>query len=197
MDREKIEQIRKELSIPLTYALKLLKDNQNDVSAAIINFHTDNIEKVIQATECKMSVAQDAYQYCNFDVQKAIIEIKSQVMLITTRDNQQKIKNEIGFILWAETEGSKTSSNDIFIPAHDFDYILDAFKVACNNTLSKNNFDVCGYNYLDHHTCNVILNAMLKIPANNLAVEKFLIALISWWSDQLKRAKYIVVYGNL
>ncbi|MFV5264908.1 hypothetical protein ACMUMS_15295 [Acinetobacter courvalinii] len=47
MDREKIEQIRKELSIPLTHAIKLLKENQNDVSAAIINFHQDNIEKVI------------------------------------------------------------------------------------------------------------------------------------------------------
>jgi hypothetical protein len=47
MDREKIEQIRKELSIPLTYAIKLLKENQNDIPAAIINFHKDNIEKLV------------------------------------------------------------------------------------------------------------------------------------------------------
>lgn len=202
MDREKIEQIRKELSIPLTYAIKLLKENQNDVSAAIINFHQDNIEKVIQATECQISVARDIYQCCNFDVEKTIKKIQSLVMLLTTRENQQKIKNEIGFILWAESEGHKTSSNDIFIPVHDFDYVLDAFRVACSvdqlsNTLSGNNFDVCGYNYLDHHTCTVIFNEMLKIPANNLAIEKFLKALISWWRDQLKHAKYIVVYGNL
>lgn len=202
MDREKIEQIRKELSIPLTHAIKLLKENQNDVSAAIINFHQDNIEKVIQATECQISVAQDTYQCCNFDVEKAIKKIQSQVILLTTRENQQKIKNEIGFILWAESEGHKTSSNDIFIPMHDFDYVLDAFKITCSvdqldNSLSKTSFDVCGYNYLDHHTCTAILNAMLKIPTNNLVVENFIKALISWWRDQLSIAEYIVVYGNL
>ncbi|VXA56489.1 conserved hypothetical protein [Acinetobacter proteolyticus] len=202
MDREKIEQIRKELSISLTYAIKLLKENQNDVSASIINFHKDNIEKVIQATKCEISVAQDSYQCCNFDVDKAVKKIQSQVMVLTTRENQQKIKNEIGFILWAESEGHKTSSNDIFIPVHDFDYVLDVFKIACSvdqldKSLSKTSFDVCGYNYLDHHTCTVIFNEMLKIPTNNLAIEKFLKALISWWHDQLNNAEYIVVYGNL
>lgn len=202
MDSEKIKQIRNELSIPLVTAIKLLKENQNDVSTAIINFHKNNIEKVIQATECQTSVAEDTYQHCNFDVEKSIKKIKSQVMLLTTRENQQEIKNEIGFILWAETEGSKTSSNDIFIPVHDFDYVLDAFKITCSvdqsdKPLSKNNFDVCGYNYLDHYTCTAILNAMLKIPSNNLVVEKFMKALISWWHDQLSNAEYIVVYGNL
>ena len=202
MDREKIDQIRKELSISLTNAIKLLKENQNDVSASIINFHKDNIEKVIQATKCEVSVAQDSYQCCNFDVDKAVKKIQSQVMLLTTRENQQKIKNEIGFILWAESEGHKTSSSDIFIPVHDFDYVLDAFKIACSvdqlgNSLSKTSFDVCGYNCLDHHTCIVILNAMLKISANNSTIEKFIKALISWWRDQLDHAECIIVYGNL
>ena len=90
MDREKIEQIRNELSIPLTYAIKLLKENQNDVSTSIINFHKDNVEKVIYATKCKISVAQDTYQYCNFDVEKAIKRIESQVTLLTARENQKK-----------------------------------------------------------------------------------------------------------
>lgn len=202
MEREKIEQIRHELSISLIYAIKLLKENQNDVAASIISFHNDNIEKVVQATNCEVSVAQDSYQYCGFNVDKAIKKIKSQVMLLTTRESQKKIKNEIGFLLWAESEGHKTSTNDIFIPMQDFDYVLDAFKIACSddqldNSLSKTSFDVCGYNYLDHHTCTAILNAMLKIPTNNLVVENFIKALISWWRDQLNNTEYIVVYGNL
>jgi len=92
MDRERIEQIRKELSIPLTYAIKLLKENQNDVPASIINFHQDNIQKIIQATDCQISVAQEIYLYCNFDVEQSIRKIKSQVILLTTRENLKKNK---------------------------------------------------------------------------------------------------------
>ena len=196
MDREKIEQIRKELSIPLTHAIKLLKENKNDVSAAIINFHQDNIEKVIQATECQSSVAQDTYQYCNFDVEKAIKRIKSQVTLLTARENQKKIKNEIGFILWAESEGTKTSSNDIFIPVQDFDCILKVFQaVSASNPQSS--FDMCGQNYLDRETSLCILNEIKKIQTNNSQINNFLGLVITWWNEQLSDAEFIVVYGNL
>ncbi|ENW08450.1 hypothetical protein [Acinetobacter beijerinckii] len=196
MDREKIEQLRKELSISLTYAIKLLKENQNDVSASIINFHKDNIEKVIQATKCEISVAQDSYQCFNFDVDKAVKKIQSQVMVLTTRENQQKIKNEIGFILWAESEGTKTSPNDIFIPVQDFDCILKIFQaVSASNPQSS--FDVCGENYFDHETSLCILNEIKKIKTNNSQINNFLGLLITWWNEQLSDAEFIVVYGNL
>ena len=41
MDREKIEQIRKELSIPLTYAIKLLKENQSIKEVAFATGFSD------------------------------------------------------------------------------------------------------------------------------------------------------------
>lgn len=196
MDREKIEQIRNELSIPLAYAIRLLKENQNDVSAAIVGYHEDNIQKIIQATGCQISVAQEIYLHCNFDVEQSIRKIKSQVILLTTRENQQRIKNEIGFILWAESEGTKTSSNDIFIPVQDFDCILKVFHdVSASNQQSS--FDLCGENYFDHEMSLCILNEIKKIQTNNSQINNFLGLVITWWNEQLSDAEFIVVYGNL
>lgn len=196
MDREKIDQIRSEFSIPLAYAIKLLKENQNDVSAAIVGYHKDNIQKITQATDCQISVAQEVYQHCNFNVEKSIKKIKSQVMLLTTRENQQKIKNEIGFILWAESEGTKTSPNDIFIPVQDFDCILKIFQ-AMSASNPQSSFDVCGENYFDHEMSLCILNEIKKIKTNNSQINNFLGLVITWWNEQLSDAEFIVVYGNL
>lgn len=196
MDREKIEQIRKELSISLTYAIKLLKENQNDVSAAIVGYHKDNIQKIIQVTDCQISVAQEIYLNCNFDVEQSIRKIKSQVILLTTRENRKKIKNEIGFILWAESEGTKTSSNDIFIPVQDFDCILKVFQAVSASNL-KSSFNMCGENYFDHETSLCILNEIKKIKTNNSQINNFLGLVITWWNDQLSDAEFLVVYGNL
>ncbi|MEN8322077.1 hypothetical protein [Acinetobacter junii] len=196
MDREKIDQIRREFSIPLAYAIKLLKENQNDVSAAIVGYHKDNIQKITQATDCQISVAQEVYQHCNFNVEKSIKKIKSQVMLLTTRKDQQIIKNEIGFILWAESEGKKINSNDIFIPVQDFDCILKVFQAVSASNL-QSSFDMCGENYFDHETSLCILNEIKKIQMNNSQINNFLGLVITWWNEQLSDAEFIVVYGNL
>lgn len=196
MDREKIDQIRSEFSIPLAYAIKLLKENQNDVSAAIVGYHKDNIQKITQATDCQISVAQEVYQHCNFNVEKSIKKIKSQVMLLTTRKDQQIIKNEIGFILWAESEGKKINSNDIFIPIQDFDYLINIFKDVLSSD-TRSSFDMCGDNYFDRQTSFSILNKMMGSQVNNSQIDTFLQSVSTWWSEQLINAEYIVVYGNL
>ncbi|ENW96895.1 MAG: hypothetical protein KAZ18_01625 [Acinetobacter sp.] len=196
MDREKIEQIRNELSIPLIYAIKLLNENQNNVSAAVNNFHKENIEKVIQATKCNTVIAQEIYQNSNFDVEKSIRKIKSHVITLTTRENQQRVKNEIGFIVWAESQGKKTNTNDIFIPIKDFDYILKAFQEVLASD-RQSSFAMCGDNYFDRETSLFILNEIQKIQINNPQINDFLETVINWWSEQLIDAEFIVVYGNL
>lgn len=206
MDREKIEQIRKELSIPLTYAIKLLKENQNDIPAAIINFHKDNIEKLVEMTECEPILAQTQYQAFACNLEKALSSIHSiqqepSTVIFTTGVNKQKISGEIGIFVWKEPKPIDQREQRAFIPLDDFKHLLDIFNgvFPLENPIytEDQSFDICGHNFIDCLACQIIIKKIKEIETYDQPLKDFLQEVVTWLEQLLEDTEHLVFYGNL
>ena len=205
MDSEKIKILRNKIAIPLDIAIKLLKDNNGNIEESEREFHNNNIKVISVLAECDFETAKESYNFCKYDITKAVEKINSKQVIITTRENPAQ-RNEIGFILWPENkdgENYKTKKrNDVFIPTSDFDYVINEFKSVfpLENPWNKNiekKFDVCGHNYFDKKTCLIIIEKIKQTKTDESIIAKFKNELIEWLNDKLKYADYLVVYGNL
>ncbi len=205
IDIEKVNVLRNKIAIPLNLAIELLNANNGDICASEQEFHNLNIDKISTLAECDFETAKENYDFCKYDITKAIDRINSKQVIITTRENPTP-RNEIGFILWPENKDGKNyktkKRNDAFIPSADFDYVINEFKSVFPLTdpwdkTIEEYFDVCGHNYFDSKTCRIIMERIKKLKAGEPKVNKFLKQLIDWWDDKLNYADYIVVYGNL
>lgn len=205
MNSEKIKILRNKIAIPLDIAIKLLKENNGDIDACEKRYHNDNIKEISILAECDYETARKSYEFCKYDMAKAIEKIYSKEVIISTRENSIS-RNEIGFILWPENkdgENYKTKKrNDAFIPKDDFDFVIDEFKSVFplenpwNNDIEEY-FDVCGYNYFDNETCKTIVEKIMAKKTDELKIIKFKKEFIEWLNDKLIYADYIAVYGNL
>jgi len=203
MDNENIKILRNKISVPLSKALKLLQKNNGDVELSEQDFHSGNITEISEKAECDYATAKRNYEICNYDITKAIEKINQIQVIITTG---KVIDSKIGFILWPENAEGKfyktVKRNDAFIPAKDFDIILNVFdSVFPLNDLQGNfeqvGFDITGHNFFDHKTCRQIIEKINRIESNDESVKSFLVKVINWLNDKLTYADYIVVYGNL
>lgn len=205
MDTEKIKILRSRIAIPLDIAIKLLKKNNGDVDVSEKEFHCNNIEEISVVEECDFETARESYEFCKYDITKAVEKINSKHVIITTRENPT-LRNEIGFSLWPEDKDGecyKTKKrNDAFIPTTDFDYVINEFKSVFPlenpwNKLIEDGFDVCGHNYFDKKTCQIIIEKIKQAKTDDLKIMKFKNELIEWLNDKLAYADYLAVYGNL
>lgn len=205
MDNENIKILRSKIAMPLDIAIKLLKENNSDVDASIIAFHSYNITEISVATDCDIETAKAVYYSLDFDVTKAIKKINSLPVFITTRENPRPA-NEIGFVLYPVSKNGefyKTEKrNDVFIPAADFDHIIDAFKSVFPlknpwNEQIADQFDICSDNFFDVKTCRGIVDIISNSQTDNPTVLKFKNEVVHWMNERLKYADFINVFGNL
>ena len=205
MDFKKVKELREKISIPLDVAIQLLKKNNGNILISEQDFHNNHINEISKVTECDFELAKENYITCNYNKVKAIEKINSRQLIITTRENPTP-RNEIGFILWPEnSKGERYKSlirNDAFIPASDFDYILDDFRSVfpLENYFDQSIeecFDVCGENYFDKKILRLIIKKLTQKETKDLKAQNFINELITWLNDKLEYTDYIVIYGNL
>lgn len=205
MDIEKLKILRNKIMVPLDLAIKLLNENNNDPETCIEKFHIKNIEQVSLIAECDFETAKENYNFCRHNVEKAIRRINSEQVIFTTRETPSP-RNEIGFILWPEDQDGKNyksaKRNDAFIPASDFDYVINEFKSVYPienpwNGCIETSFDICSHNFFSKATCKIIIERIQQNHTKNPKIEKFKNELIEWLNDKLTYADYITVYGNL
>ncbi len=207
MDIEKVKILKKKLSIPLTVAIQLLKENEGDLSACEKAFHYNNINTICRLAECDERVAQKYYHIMKQDVEKAIEKINQRLVCITTKEPHETV-NKIGFILWAEnehlTQYITSKAESVFIPTEDFQYVIKEFRAVFpvkrpfkDREIIEHHFDICGHNFFDNQTCRTIVERIARISNRDPKVERFLRELIQWFNVKLRFANYIMVYGNL
>jgi len=198
MDVEKVKILRQKLSIPLNAAIKLIKENNGDVSACEKEFHNSNLMAICRLAECDEVVANKFYYIFKYDVQKAIKKIDERLVCITTNEPNETV-DKIGFILWAENESLNkyitSKAESIFIQTKDFEYVINEFKSVLE--IIDESFDIYGYNTFDNQTCRGIVNQIARIKTDDPKVEKFLRDLIKWFNVKLRFADSIAVFGNL
>ena len=207
MDVEKVKILRQKLSIPLSAAIKLIKENNGDVSACEKEFHNSNIMAICRLAECDESIANKFYYIFKYDVQKAIKKIDERLVCITTNEPNETV-DKIGFILWAENESLNkyitSKAGSIFIQTKDFNYVINEFKSVFplkrpykDVEIIDESFDIYGYNSFDNQTCRGIVSQIARIKTDDPKVEKFLRDLIKWFNVKLRFADSIAVFGNL
>jgi len=203
MNTESIKILRNKISVPLSRAMELLRNNKGDVALAEQDFHSQNIFEICSKTQCEEKTARKEYQICNYDVAKAIKRINWKLIILATGNNPD---SKIGFILWPENakgEFYKTEKrNDAFISTEDFEIVLKEFQSVFpmknpRNDIIEEEFDEIGTNFFDNKTSRLIVERISKIKTNNEKEKAFLFELINWLNDKLAYADYIVVYGNL
>lgn len=205
MDFENIKILRNRLSIPLTTAIELLKKHHGDVQMCEQGFHDENIRKIKEATDCDENTAAKSYKAFNFDITKAINDIHARPVFISTKQNLTS-EDKIGFVLWPETSNGKAYKSvkrtDVFIPAGDFDYIIEAFTSVFplqhpRHNRIEDSFDIYGHNVFDNKTGKLILRKMNDIQNNDPKIHLFLKEVKQWLKDKLEYADIIVVFGTL
>lgn len=56
MNKEKLNELRSKISIPLVQAMKLLKQHDENIEQCIQAFHDENIKKICEKTGCDLSI---------------------------------------------------------------------------------------------------------------------------------------------
>lgn len=205
MDMQQIIALRKRVPIPSAAAVRLLKEHAGDLDACAAAWHATQVQAICDATGCDKETAEESYEVCHQDLEKAIVRILARPIILTTR-SEPGPKNEIGYVLWPENADGQPyksiSRNDAFIPAADFEWVIAAFRAAYpipsrHGRGVETAFDVCGHNHFDRDTMQRITARILEAPAADPVVARFRVALVAWIQDKLTYADYLVVYGNL
>ncbi|MPT34694.1 MAG: hypothetical protein E2604_06315 [Flavobacterium sp.] len=205
MDPTKIKILRSRTAIPLDVAIQLLKENNGDIDASEQAFHHNKIRAIVFEAECDYETAKEYYELCKYDTTKAIERINNRTVRISTREKPTS-RNEIGFSIWPvdhERHYYKTKKrNDVFIPAYDFDFILDEFNSVFPiqnpwNKQVETALYIYGHNYFDNATCRILSDRIAQSKTDDPKVLEFKMQFIAWLNDKLNYATYIVVFGNL
>ena len=206
MNNNALKQLRQQLNIPVIEAVQLLKENQNDIAVCTQQYHKIQIEKLVEMTQCEPMLAQTQYQAfaCNFE--KALssihsIQHKSSTVIFTTGVNKQKISGEIGIFVWKEPKPIDQREQRAFIPLDDFNHLLDIFNgvFPLENPIytEDQSFDICGHNFIDCPTCQIIIKKIKEIETYDQPLKDFLQEVVTWLEQQLEDTKYLVFYGNI
>lgn len=206
MNNNALKQLRQQLNIPVIEAVQLLKENQNDIAVCTQQYHKIQIEKLVEMTQCEPILAQTQYQAFACNLEKALSRIHSiqrepSTVIFTTGVNKQKISGEIGIFVWKEPKPIDQREQRAFIPLDDFKHLLDIFNgvFPLENPIytEDQSFDICGHNFIDCLTCQIIIKKIKEIETYDQPRKDFLQEVVTWLEQQLEDAEYLVFYGNL
>lgn len=208
MDKEKIQKLRLNIDIPLTKAIELLKLTDSDIERAERLFHEQQIDFIVEKTDCVRSIAEEFYQNYNGDWEKAVNKIKSILHF-------QKIHKIFDFIgdchygagyrIFGVDENSQEldiEDNITFLPLEDFRLIQSAFEdvfPVYNLRLEEIEvyFDPFFANTFDRPTCQQISQNIRQLKHDDERVLQFFQDVSDWLNERLIYAHHVVVEGNL
>ncbi len=212
MNKDKLNELRSIINIPLVEALALLKQYDENIELCIQAYHDENIRKIFEKIGCDERKAQFYYQKFGFDIQKIrFYQKKYSSVRITILKYGKRINvyPRVGFTILAEdinyNENISSDYQQYFAYLEDCDEILPIIKSLYpiyNHRFNKieKDFDVCSKrNYFEHSTIHKLV-AQLKDKANivdSQELSDFIYSLITCLEQQMKFGHYVVIEGNL
>ena len=212
MNKEKLNELRSKITIPLAEALALLKQYDENIERCIQAYHDENIGKISEEIGCDERKAQLYYQKIGFDMQKIQYQHNknSHIPCIILKYGERiDIYPRVGFTILAEdinyNENISSDYQQYFAYLEDCDEVLPIIKSLYpiyNHRFNKieKDFDVCSKsNYFEHSTIHKLVD-QLKGKANNSDSQElsdFIYSLIACLEQQMKFGHYVVIAGNL
>lgn len=209
MNKEKLNELRSKISIPLVQAMKLLKQHDENIEQCIQAFHDENIKKICEKTGCDLSIIFEyyhdvAYEYNVGKVIAKVEDLMHRPIKLTIEENPLYI-DKVGFFIWAEDENLNTIDDErnrtYFIPRYDFEYVVDIFASVFPifNPMRKyleTSFDECSDNYFDHAAITEIISKIKALNVETNEIGRFFTRLIYVLEEKNEIGSYLVVFGN-
>lgn len=209
MNKEKLNELRSKISIPLVQAMKLLKQYDENVEQCIQAFHDENIKKICEETGCDLSIIFEYYHDVayEYNVGKVIAKVEALIhrpIKLTIEENPLYV-DKVGFFIWAEDENLNTIDDErnrtYFIPSYDFSYVIDVFKSVFPlfNPIRDElelGFDICFDNYFDQDTIQIIISKIKGLHFTDLKIMCFLAKIVQCLEDKKSIGAYIIIEGN-
>lgn len=205
MNKEKIQQLRSKINIPLAKAIELLKLTDNDIEQAEKLFHEQNIDELVSSIEnCEYDVAKKYYDYCNFNMEKAkekiqdyydFVELKNSI--ITTREDKRRYR-EMGFDI-SSFDKERSLLKFTFIPFYDItEELLQVLNKHYPSELNDGytRLDMTAHNYFSAKEIKQIILGLRNIKADEV-YELFYHQLADWFEAEIHHSNDILIYGNI
>lgn len=196
-----IQTLKAKINCSTKDALALLKNSNNDIEQAITLYHQQNIQAIIEKTNCDDELANKYYQFFQHNPQKAIKKIQELQYhdvfihkIITTRDDKRRYR-EAGFEIYIKSKDENhwynNAEDHIFIPVKDVWLIEPIFAKYCDN------FDYTFYNEYNHKAILGIIDELSLLKDDDKTVMAFYQEVIDWLKQKSKPDNIIEIYGNI
>ena len=209
MNKEKLNELRSKITIPLREALFLLKQYDENIEKCIEAFHQQNIEKICTQTRCTELIAyqyyhDDSYQNNVEKVIRKISEVNHRPIKLVLDEDSDYV-DKVGFFIWAEDEHLNAFQDDknrtYFIPKFDFAYVIEIFESVFPmfNPMCRymeTGFNIDSYNYFDNKAIAEIISNIRKLNFEDEKIGKFLTRLVYLMKEKNEIGVFIVIYGN-
>ena len=211
MNKEKLNELRSKITIPLAEALALLRQYDENIERCIQAYHDENIRKISEEIGCDERKARLYYQKFGFGMQKIKYQYNktSYIPRIILKYGERiDIYPRVGFTILAEDinlkESTLTEYQQYFAYLEDCNEIMPIFKsmhsiTNLRNDIIDQNFNVCHRNVFEHCTIYTLIE-QLKGKANTSESQElsdFIYSLIACLEQQMKFGHYVVIAGNL
>lgn len=195
-----IQTLKTKIDCSTKDALALLKNSNNDIEKAIDLYHQQNIQAIIEKTNCDDDLAHKYYQFFQHNPQKAIEKIQELQYhdvfihkIITTRDDKRRYR-EAGFEIYIKSELRDWRSHledYVFIPAEDAWLINPVFAKHCDD------FDPYFTNHINHQIILAVIDELSLLKDDDKTVMAFYQEVIDWLKQKSKPDNIIEIYGNI
>lgn len=206
MNKEKLNELRSKITIPLAEAVNLLKQHDEDIEQCIQAFHAENIRRICEQTACEQNIVCEYYHNAvyGYDLEKVLSKVSAYMrkpIRLTIEENPVELE-KVGFFIWAEDEDLNEIVDDrnrmYFIPSDDFSYVINIFRSVypildpCSKAL-ENYFDVCFYNYFDQNTIQIIISKIKALNFTETKIMCFLVKIIECLEEKSSIGTYVIV----
>lgn len=209
MNKEKLNELRSKIPIPLGKALSLLKQHDGNIEICIQTYHEDNIRKITERTGCEHQIAFNYYHNAAYEnnVEKIIEKVSAYMrkpIKLTIEENPLHV-DKVGFFIWVEDENLETvqdaRNRTYFIPSYDFSFVIGVFESVfplfspIREELELD-FDVFSDNYFDMDATSQIIQKLRKLHYEDPRIINFIKKLVQCLDEKRQIGKYINIFGN-
>lgn len=209
MNNEKLKILRAKINVPLTEALSLLKQNNDDIEKSLIQFHQNNLNKICLTTGCDQRLAQTyyinpIYQQSIEKIIEKIDQFNQRPIKLTIAENPKYV-DKAGFLIWAEDENLERvqdkNNRTYFIPQDDFAYVVEIFRslfplFSPLTNEFEDSFDPCSDNYFDYNAVQKIVSDLRDLSFEDIKIMNFLEHLACCLEEKIQIGTYMIVFGN-
>ncbi len=209
MDREQLKKLRQRIDIPLQDAIRLLKQENGNIDAAIHLYRQQCIELIVEKLKCSPQSAQSYYVHYGLQFDKMLMSRQRRVapLVVLSADIEHPAYPHIGFDIWAEDENFNEVKSQperrYFMYLDEFNQVLDIFnsvypQIHPRSLQLEHQFDACFDNYFDHVTLHkIILQLQQRALQPDVKQQIFITQLVECLEQKMQLGCYVVLDGNL